>query len=425
VQRNVRGGIRFGRELLATARESQLGFLAAAIAYYAFVSFLPFVLLSLSVVSIVGGEAFSERIVSILSEFLTPEARSLVQDALTLDAAAGGATVVGLLALTWSSLRLFRGLDTAFSTVYGTTGTLSLLDKIRDGLVVLVAFVVGVSTIGLAGEVVRRIASPVVPGLTGVLLLGSLVVALFPLFYVFPDDDAVTVRGVLPGTVLAAIGWGLLGGAFQVYASVATTSVYGVLGGALLVVTWLYFGAFLLLLGATLNATLAGRTPTEDRKGQHPGLRQTSTTPMAEGDDDRPEEFDAGSRAPGEIDPEEAEAMRTELDRLWEELDDVEDRLDEKTVSRSEFEAEMKRYVRKRQRRGHARGWGPYLVLLYGTAMTLGAFYYLNGVWAVLAMFVIWLSTLGLYAVMAALGAIGGGFAMVGRVRDAIGSLRS
>jgi hypothetical protein len=143
---------------------------------------------------------------------------------------------------------------------------------------------------------------------------------------------------------------------------------------------------------------------------------------MAEGDDDGPAEFDADSRG---FDPEEAEAVRTELDRVWEELDDVEDRLDEKTISRSEFEAEMKRYVRKRQRRGHARGWGPYLVLLYGTAMTLGAFFYLEGVWAVLAMFVIWLSTLGLYVVMAALGAIGGGLSMVGRIRDALGSLRS
>jgi YihY family inner membrane protein len=421
VRTNLRGGIRFARQLLATASESQLGFLAAAIAYYAFVSFLPFVLLSLSVASIVGGEAFSAEVVSLLSEFLTPEARELVADALTLDAAAGGATVVGLLALTWSSLRLFRGLDTAFATVYGTTGDLTLLDRIRDGLIVLVAIVVGVFAIGVAGEAVRRVASPLVPGVAGGLLLVTITVALLPLFYVFPNTD-VSLRGVLPGTTLAAVGWAVLGGAFQAYASIASTSVYGVLGGALLVVTWLYFGAMVVLVGAVLNATLAGYAPTEDRKGQHPGLRQTSTTAMAEGDDDGPAEFDADSRG---FDPEEAEAVRTELDRVWEELDDVEDRLDEKTISRSEFEAEMKRYVRKRQRRGHARGWGPYLVLLYGTAMTLGAFFYLEGVWAVLAMFVIWLSTLGLYVVMAALGAIGGGLSMVGRIRDALGSLRS
>jgi hypothetical protein len=55
-------------------------------------------------------------------------------------------------------------------------------------------------------------------------------------------------------------------------------------------------------------------------------------------------------------------------------------------------------------RRGHARGWGPYLVLLYGTAMTLGAFYLLSDVLAVVAMIVIFLSTLGLYALFLLVG---------------------
>jgi len=56
-------------------------------------------------------------------------------------------------------------------------------------------------------------------------------------------------------------------------------------------------------------------------------------------------------------------------------------------------------------RRGHARGWGPYLVLLYGTAMTLGAFYYLQSDWvAILAMLIIFLSTLGLYVIFVVVG---------------------
>jgi len=78
--------------------------------------------------------------------------------------------------------------------------------------------------------------------------------------------------------------------------------------------------------------------------------------------------------------------------------------VDERTVDRSSLEADLKRYVRRRMRRGHARGWGPYLVLLYGTAMTLGAFYFLDGVWAILAMVVLFLSTLGLYTLFVLVG---------------------
>ena len=75
-------------------------------------------------------------------------------------------------------------------------------------------------------------------------------------------------------------------------------------------------------------------------------------------------------------------------------------------------------------RRGHARGWGPYLVLLYGTAMTLGGFYFLSGVWAVLAMLVIWLSTLGLYALMVIVGIVTTTVGLPGRILDRLRNLR-
>jgi len=112
------------------------------------------------------------------------------------------------------------------------------------------------------------------------------------------------------------------------------------------------------------------------------------------------------------------------LDDLDTDLAELEEYVEERTRNREDLEDDLRRYVRRRVRRGHARGWGPYLVLLYGTAMTLGAFYFLNGVWAILAMLVLWLSTLGLYALMLIVGAGIGLLSMPGRLRDAVGSLR-
>ena len=99
--------------------------------------------------------------------------------------------------------------------------------------------------------------------------------------------------------------------------------------------------------------------------------------------------------------------------------------IEERTIERPALKGELERYVRKRQRRGHARGWGPYLVLLYGTAMTIGAFALLEGGWAILAMVVAWLSTLGLYVLMVLVGLIGGALGLPGRLRDRVGEFRS
>ena len=129
-------------------------------------------------------------------------------------------------------------------------------------------------------------------------------------------------------------------------------------------------------------------------------------------------------REPDAETAESVDALRTNVTQLREQLDEVETRLEERTVSRSALEGDLREYVRQRLRRGHARGWGPYLVLLYGTAMTLGAFFYLRGVWAVGAMLVVWLSTLGLYVLMVLVGMGLGLAAGLGRARDLVGRLR-
>ncbi len=115
---------------------------------------------------------------------------------------------------------------------------------------------------------------------------------------------------------------------------------------------------------------------------------------------------------------------RDELRDLQEKLDTFEDEIEDRTVHRAELERDLKGYVRNRVRRGHATGWGPYLVLLYGTAMTLGAFYFLSGPWAVLAMFVIWLSTLGLYTLMVLVGVTITAVGLPGRTLDKVRNLR-
>jgi len=93
------------------------------------------------------------------------------------------------------------------------------------------------------------------------------------------------------------------------------------------------------------------------------------------------------------------------LGELTAEFEAFEADIQQRTIDKPAVESELKRYVRSKRRRGHARGWGPYLVLLYGTVMTLGAFFLFESDWlAILAMLIIFLSTLGLYTLFVLVG---------------------
>jgi len=429
VRRTVTGAVGFGRSVVAVVQDRQVTFLAAGIAYYAFVSLVPLLLLALVVASVLGGDALAEEVVDAAGQVLTPAGADLIRDALTADAGRGGATVVGVAGLLWGGLKVFRGLDSAFSQVFGTSGEGSLLTELRDGAVVLFAVGAGGAAVAGVAAAVAVLHGPLAGELASLVGLLTLVVVFLPLYYVFPNVP-LSLRDALPGAVVAATGWTVLGTAFRVYAANADAyAAYGVLGGVLLLVTWLYVGAILLMLGAVVNAVLTGYADPPDRQVQHPGGRQLRTTrPMIEEDDT------AAAGAPSADGPgagaddegaDDGDDLEAEVERLREELAAFEDDIEDRTVHRDELESDLKRYVRRRVRRGHARGWGPYLVLLYGTAMTIGAFYLLSGGWALLAMLVVWLSTLGLYVLMMLVGAGLSVLGLPGRLRNAIGDWRS
>jgi len=157
-----------------------------------------------------------------------------------------------------------------------------------------------------------------------------------------------------------------------------------------LLVTWLSFTSTILLPGAVVDAVLATSAP--DRQVQQAAVRTVPTMTAEDGAD--------GETPPPDDPTARDNPTQAELDALRAELDEFRDDIEDRTLHREEIESDLRRYVRRRLRRGHARGWGPYVVLLYGTIMTLGAFYYLSAGWAILAMLVVWLSTLGLYVVM-------------------------
>ncbi len=411
-------------------------FLAAGVAYYAFVSLVPALLLLLVVATTAFGDALATELLESVGGFLTPAGEEAIGGAVASAQGRAGASLLGVAVLLWSTLKVFRGLDTAFIEVYGIEERVGFLEQLTDAGSVVIGIGVGITAMLVVGAVAAAVDVPLLASASVLALPVILTVVFLPMYYLLPDPE-VTLREALPGAVFAAAGWTVLQAGFQAYAATAGQyQVYGVVGGVLLLVTWLYVAAIIVIVGAVINATLAdgptggpadgraadstdgsaaGSAPdrSTDRQLQHGRGRRTDMNGEADrgGGDGGAERSPEESRGDGDGDEEESPrgapdvaALEAEVGRLRARLEEFETDVEERTVDKPALESELKRYVRSRMRRGHARGWGPYLVLLYGTVLTLGAFTFLNGIYAIAAMIVLGLSTLGLYTLFVLVG---------------------
>jgi membrane protein len=266
------------RTVVDESRAENVTLLAGSLAYLSFVSLVPSLALLFLAVTVVVDETLAATVLSFTKSFLPPRAQELLQGYVVGDAAPGtaSASLVGVAMLLWGSLKAFRGLDAAFSRIYCTTGENSLSNQVSDALVVLVGLGVALVSVVAVTTVLATASALTVRLLGPVVLVAGLSLAFLPMYYRFPDVD-LTVREVLPGVAAAAVGWVVLQQTFQIYLAVTgRASAADVVGAVLVLLTWLYFGSLVVLVGAVFNAVLSGhraRATTDVESGATPAGR--------------------------------------------------------------------------------------------------------------------------------------------------------
>ena len=249
------------RAIVREARAEKLTFMAGSIAYHAFVSLLPALVLLIAVSSSLG-LSLESGVRSLTEALLTRTISEELLGQVTSTNRSTGLSIVGLAVLVWGSLRIFRGLDTAFSDIYESEAANTFVDQLADGALVLATFAVAiVAAIYVQSRFPITGGGPVVALVGGVVTVVGLTAAFLPMYYVFPDAD-VSVVEVLPGVLVASVGLTLFALLFKVYVSVSgkgqeTQSLVAVV---VLLLTWLYFSSLVILLGVAVNAVLSNRS---------------------------------------------------------------------------------------------------------------------------------------------------------------------
>ncbi len=255
--------------------------LAAMIAYFALLSFVPLTFLSLALLGLAGRADASDFFVKELQRaFPTTSLGSILKLVHRVQDNAATLGIVGGVALLWSSLSLFSALESAINIVYGRPNRPFLHGKVLAASIMvgsLVALFASLVVGAIGVEFLKRYAGGVVGSAAfayalsiGVSLLGVFAF-LFTVYRVLPNAD-VTAGEALPGAIVGAV---LLEASFQIVplfvrgANVNPT--LRVLGGPAILLLWLYLMANVIVFGAEINWWQARRREAA-RTPEAPGL---------------------------------------------------------------------------------------------------------------------------------------------------------
>lgn len=271
-------------------RDDRVSGLSAEIAFFSLLSLFPGLLAFSAALSsadsLVGREladrAQSETI-AFLERVLTSEGEPTIGAVRNLfEQSNGGVVTLGLLVALWSMSRAvaaaIEGLNHAYDVEEGRSwlgrrlAALALgLGTLLVGLVAVAMFLLGpllggggqvADWLGV-GEVFQTLWTWFRPPLTAALVIAWLAVT-----FHFGPFERTAWRWHLPGAAVTALWWALATLGLRVYLGTAggTNQVFGILGGGLTLLMWLYLLSLGLLVGAELNAILADRAGTERRR---------------------------------------------------------------------------------------------------------------------------------------------------------------
>lgn len=255
--------------VVRTVRDEEIRYPAAALAYYAFVSFVPLLALVIAVL----GDRFTAELERTAPQFVTPQVQQLVERSLITASTRVVAGVIAVLVLVWSSLNIVRDIRTVFERIEGDRPE-SLRTNVRDVIAVLGSLGSAIVVIVLTSIVFEMVPESLFLDSIGFLLLWALLTLAFvPLYYV-PSDVVTSPTGALPGAVTTGLGWTSIHSFILFYAGNAGQyAVYGVLSGVIIILTSLYFAASMLLTGIVIN------TATTRRSQHRPDAEGTVDTP--------------------------------------------------------------------------------------------------------------------------------------------------
>lgn len=262
----------FSKNLYTRFRDDDVPALGAQLTYYFILSFFPFLIFVVSLMSFV--RLSGDSVVAELIRLLPEETGEAIQRILleVTNNSRGTLLSIGMIATLWSASNgvnaVIKGVNKAYDVEenrpFWKVRAISLGATVVLALAILLAIV-----LLIFGEVIGEflfnwLDSPVGFGL----IWGTLkyvfpiafMIVVFSLLYWIVPNRKIRFKAAVPGALFATFGWIASSLLFQFYINNFGnySKTYGSIGGIIILLIWLYISSNIIILGGELNATLAG-----------------------------------------------------------------------------------------------------------------------------------------------------------------------
>ena len=266
------------------AGEDNLGLVAAGVAFYAFLALIPLLGSIVLTYGLIATPQTVQSNVQSLAAMMPAEAAKLIGEQLTaVIETSGGKKGLGLLlalAIALFGARNAAGsVITALNIAYEEEETRGFI-KVNLLALAITAIAVILAIVAMGAVAALGHLETLLPGLPGallvfgkilsyVILLAGASASAATLFRYAPDRKKATWLWITPGSIFAAVGWILLTLGFGFYAANFGNygKTYGSLATVVVLLTWVYLSAYILLFGAELNSELEHQTAEDTTEG--------------------------------------------------------------------------------------------------------------------------------------------------------------
>ncbi|HEY6744745.1 MAG TPA: YihY/virulence factor BrkB family protein [Mycobacteriales bacterium] len=267
-------------------RETQadgIPLMAAGVAFYSFISLFPALIAAITLYGLVADPEQVEQQIRDLSAALPSESTTLIADQLrqitsTSDRALGVGLVISVLGALFTASGGVANLIKAINLAYDEQETRGFA-RLRGVALLLtvgaiVFLVVAVGLVAVLPVVLDQVGlgsvgRTVVGVLRWVGLLLFVTGALAVLYRFAPDRDDPRLSWVSLGAAVATVLWIIGSAGFSIYVGNFGSygETYGALAGAVVLLLWLFLTAFVVLLGAEINAEAEQQTAQDSTTG--------------------------------------------------------------------------------------------------------------------------------------------------------------